>query len=421
MGGGGARDQRRSFIQARGASFPMFKSDHPAYAADMTLNELLSNEALRQHEFPVTRNQVFLAHAGVSPLPRRVAEAVREYAQQGAQADQEAGAVFARLQETRHLAARLLKAVPEEIAFVGPTSLALSYVAGGLEFQEGDNILIYREDYPSNVYPWMSLADRGVNMRSLRVRELGVIHPDDVRAQVDERTRLVALAAAHFVSGFRVDVQSIGRFLRERGILFCLDAIQTLGACPTTVEHVDFLAADAHKWLLGPCAAGILYVRRELQERLRPLVWGWHNVRCPNFVAQEEMVLRADARRYEAGTQNLLGLAGLHGALELILELGLDTIAAELRRKRAWLIPALQGQGWSVMNADASASASSGILTFGRDGRDLAALHARLEAANVRTSLRADRAGRQYLRLSPHAYNTDEELHRCLALTARAA
>ena len=386
----------------------------------MTLTELFSDESLRQREFPVTRDHVFLAHAAVCPLPRRVAEAIRTCAGQSSQDDQEKVPAARILGETRALAARLLNAAPEEIAFVGPTSVALSFVAGGLDFRQGDNVLIYLDDYPSNVYPWLALAERGVEVRFLKVRELGVIAPAAVREQVDERTRLVALATGHFLTGDRLDVASIGQLLRQRGILFCVDAIQTLGAFPTTVEHVDFLAADAHKWLLGPCAAGILYVRRELQEQLRPLALGWHNVRCPDFVAQERMVLRTDARRYEAGTHNLLGMAGLHAALELVLEMGVDSIAAELLRKRAWLIPALEAQGWSVLSARAPAAGTSGILSFGREGRNLAALHARLEAGNIRTSLRADRAGRQYLRLSPHFYNTDDELHRCLEATAQA-
>ena len=171
-----------------------------------------------------------------------------------------------RLDDARKLGAQLLNCQPDEIALVGPTSLALSFVAAGLKFRRGDNILIYHDDYPSNVYPWMALAERGVEVRLLNTRGLGVIRPKDVMGQVDENTRLVALASCHFISGFRLEHQAIGKFLRERGILFCLDAIQTLGAFPTTVEHVDFLAADAHKWLLGPCGAGIFYVRRELQE-----------------------------------------------------------------------------------------------------------------------------------------------------------
>ena len=154
----------------------------------------------------------------------------------------------------------------------------MSFVAAGLNFRKGDNILVYYDDYPSNVYPWMALAERGVEVRLLNTRGLGVIRPQDVMGQVDENTRLVALASCHFISGYRIEHETIGKFLRERGILFCLDAIQTLGAFPTTVEHVDFLAADAHKWLLGPCGAGVLYVRREIQDRLNPPIYGWHNV-----------------------------------------------------------------------------------------------------------------------------------------------
>ncbi len=382
----------------------------------MTLSEILSNEDLRRHEFPVTRDKIFLAHAGVCPLPRRVAEAIRDYATQGTLGDQETLGPALQMHQTRQLAARLLHAQPEEISFVGPTSLALSYVAAGLPLKKHDNILVYQDDYPSNVYPWMALAEKGVQVRFLNIRDLGRIRALDVRGQVDEATRLVALASCHFVSGHRIDLAGIGKFLRERGIPFCMDAIQTLGAFPTTVEHADFLAADAHKWLLGPCAAGIFFVRQAWQERLRPPVYGWHNVRCPNYVAQERIVFPPDGRRYEAGTHNLLGLAGLHAALELLLELGVDNIARELHRKRAWLVPALQARGWSVLEADAPPEHAGGIISIHRAGTDLAAVHEKLTATNIITSLRADRAGRRFLRLSPHFYNTDAELQRVLEL-----
>ena len=405
----------------------------------MTLTELLANEELRQREFPVARDKIFLAHAGVCPLPHRVAEAVSECAQRGTLGDQEAF-VLHRLNDARQLGAQLLNCQPEEIALVGPTSLALSFVAAGLGFRKGDNILIYHDDYPSNVYPWLALAERGVEVRLLNTRGLGIIRPQDVMGQVDENTRLVALASCHFISGYRIDFQAIGKFLRERGILFCLDAIQTLGAFPTTVEHVDFLAADAHKWLLGPCGAGLLYVRRELQEKLNPPIYGWHNVRCPNFVAQEQIIFRNGATKYEAGTHNLLGLVGLITAMELVLEIGIENMTAELLRKRAWLVPALQAKGFAVLNADAGTENASSIISFhqpgpGRDeaasaakagpglaevasaakaGKDLTALHKKLTDAGVVASLRADRKGQSYIRLSPHFYNTDAELQRTL-------
>ena len=382
----------------------------------MTLPEILSSEPLRQHEFPVARDKIFLAHAGVCPLPLRVAHAIRDYAALCTQGDQETLFPAQQIYRSRALAARLLDAQPEEIAFVGPTSLALSFVASGLDLKKNDTILIYFDDYPANVYPWMALAELGVKVRFLHTRELGRIRSMDVMDQVDEQTRLVALASCHFVSGYRIDLNAIGQALHQRNILFCVDAIQTLGAFPTTVEHVDFLAADAHKWLLGPCAAGILYARKSLQERLRPTAFGWHNVYCPNYVAQEELVFRADARRYEAGSQNLLGLVGLNAAMELVLEIGIENIAAELLRKRALLVPALRNKGYSVLNAEEPLANASGIVTFYRDDVDMAPLYQKFEAADIITSLRSDRAGRKYLRLSPHFYNTDAELGRVLEM-----
>ena len=378
----------------------------------MTLSEILSNEELRRHEFPVTRDKIFLAHAGDCPLPRRVAEAIADYARESASGDQEKFVYPAILDQGRKLAAQLLKCEPDEVAFVGPTSLALSFLASGLKLRRGDNILIYFDDYPSNVYPWMALADQGVEVRLMNTRGLGVIRPKDVMGQVDEHTRLVALASCHFITGYRIDFQAMGKYLHERNILFCLDDIQTLGAFPTTVEHVDMLAADAHKWLLGPCGAGLMYVRKPVQDRINPPIYGWNNVRCPNYVAQEQIVLRTGAQKYEAGTHNLLGIVGLVTAMGLLVELGVENIARELLRKRARLVPALQAKGCTVLQADAPAEAASGIVSFSRPGADLAALHQKFTDAGVITSLRADRTGQQYIRLSPHFYNTDAELDR---------
>jgi selenocysteine lyase/cysteine desulfurase len=381
----------------------------------MTLTEVLSNEELRQREFPVTWDKIFLAHAGVCPLPQRVAQVISECAEQSTLGDQEAFMLH-RLDDARKLGAQLLNCQLDEIALVGPTSLALSFVAAGLNFRKGDNVLIYHDDYPSNVYPWMALAKKGIEVRLLNTRGLGVIRSMDVMGQVDENTRLVALASCHFISGYRIDFTAIGKFLRARGILFCLDAIQTLGAFPTTVENIDFLAADAHKWLLGPCGAGVFYVRRELQEKLNPPIYGWHNVRNPNFVAQEKIEFRSGAVKFEAGTQNLIGLVGLIAAMELALEIGVENIAAELLRKRAWLLPALQAKGFTVLNADAKTENASSIISFLQPGENLAELHRKLSDAGVVASLRVDRKGQNYIRFSPHFYNTDAELQRAIAL-----
>src|SRR5215475_3773782 len=293
----------------------------------MTVAEVLENEELRRHEFPVVREKIFLAHAGDCPIPRRVSEAISNYARQCTTGDQETIIYPMILNDGRKLATQLLNCQPDEVAFVGPTSLGLSFIASGLKLRKGDNVLIYFDDYPSNVYPWLALADQGVEVRLMNTRGLGAIRPRDVMGQVDENTRLVALASCHFISGYRIDYQSIGRSLRERNILFCLDAIQTVGAFPTTVENVDLLAADAHKWMLGPCGAGLLYVNKSVQAQLNPPIYGWNNVRCPNYVAQEQIVFRPGSQKYEAGTHNLLGIVGLVAALQLVTDLGVDNIA----------------------------------------------------------------------------------------------
>src|SRR5580704_3572552 len=194
----------------------------------MTLSELLSNQDLRNHQFPVTRDKIFLAHAGDCPRPRRVADAITKYANDSTMGDQESIIYPRILEETRKVASRLLNSRPEEVSLVGPTSLALSFIAAGLRFRKSDNILIYFDDYPSNVYPWMALAEKGVQVRLMNIRELGQVRLIDVMGQVDENTRLVALASCHFITGTRLDYQAIGKFLRERNILFCVDAIQTL-------------------------------------------------------------------------------------------------------------------------------------------------------------------------------------------------
>src|SRR2546423_695892 len=271
----------------------------------MTLTEVLSNEELRRHEFPVAASQIFLGHAGDCPLPKRVADAISAYARRCTGGDQEKFVYPEIIERGRRLGAQLLNCQPSEVALVGPTSLALSLIASGLKFRRGENILIYFDDYPSNVYPWMAMAEQRVEVRMLNVRNLGIIRPQDVLGQIDENTRLVALASCHFISGYRLAHAEIGQVLRERNILFCLDAIQTVGAFETTVEHVDLLAADAHKWLLGPCGAGLIYVRRSLQERLNPPIYGWHNVRCPDYVAQEQIVFCNGAQKYQTGNAKL--------------------------------------------------------------------------------------------------------------------
>ncbi len=382
----------------------------------MTIAELQANEEIRQREFPVCASKVFLAHAGVCPLPRCVADAMARHGDDCTREDQEDAVPKGFMAETRSLAASLIQARPDEIAFVGPTSLGLSFVAGGLPWRRGDNVLVYFDDYPSNVYPWLALAERGVEVRYLNIREVGKIRLIDVQGQVDENTRLVALGGCHYISGWRINVEAIGKFLRSRDILFCVDGIQTLGAMPLSVGNVDFLAADAHKWLLGPCAAGILYVRRDVRDRLRPIVHGWHNVRSPDFLTQEDMRYRPDSGRYEAGTHNFAGIFGLRAALELIHEYGITEVGLDLVRKRMILVEALQQRGYTVLQPAPPPDNIGPIVSFFRPETDMSAIHSRLLAAGVVSSLRVLPDRTAVIRFSPHFYNTDRELERAVSL-----
>ena len=378
-----------------------------------TIEDIQSDEQLRIREFPVCKDQVFLSHAAVCPLPASVSQAIADYASACQFGDQEDAAVSLNAQ-TRLLAANLLGVQSSEVALVGPTSLALSFVASGFPWRKGDAILVYQDDYPSNVYPWMALSEWGVEVRFLNVSSPGGIRCIDVEGQIDENVRMVALASCHFLSGFRLEVEAIGRMLKERGIAFCLDAIQTIGAFPTPLDHVDFMAADAHKWMLGPCAAGLMIVKESMQDVLQPTTFGWHNVHCPDFVTAEDLILAPDARRYEAGSHNSMGIVGLNASLKLLQRIGIDNIARDLLAKRRLLVDELTQKKYRVMHADVEELHASGMVTFDRAGEDMRATHQRLKEKHIFTALRSDRHGRTYIRVSPHFYNTNEDLLRFL-------
>jgi selenocysteine lyase/cysteine desulfurase len=375
----------------------------------MNLDEIVQNETVRRREFPICERKIFLAHAGVSPLPRCVAGAIQRYAEAASRGNQEDVLPEGFLEESRQRAARLLGVSREEIAFVGSTSMGLAMVAAGLDWKTGDNVVCYRDDYPANVHPWMNLARQGVEVRYVQPRQYGNVTTADLEPLVDARTRLVALASAHFVSGWRLDAEAVGRFVHGRGALFCLDGIQTFGALRADLRHVDFAAAAAHKWLLGPLGIGILYVSRQHFERLRPAQVGAHTAMTPRFFAQEPMKFWPDARRYEPGSLNVLGLVGLHAALGLIEEIGLPAIERRVLTLAEQIIRAGRQRGWSVVGPSGGPGLS-GIVTFESATMDLSAAHARLERAGVVASLRWKRDGTVCLRFSAHFYNREQEV-----------
>jgi selenocysteine lyase/cysteine desulfurase len=378
------------------------------------MTPFFSGESERQRLFPVCRSKGFFAHAAVTALPACVADAMCAFVRQSCEMPQEFGAVLRDVKEARRTCARLIGAEPEEIALLGPTSLGLSLFANGLPWQPGDEVVCYAGDYPANVYPWLELRRRGVVVTLLHPASPGEITPELVAAALTPRTKLVALASCHFFSGYRIDVDAIGRMLHERGVLFSLDAIQTLGAFPLSVEHVDFLSADAHKWMLGPVAIGIVYVKKRHFDLCRPTLLGAWNVHSPNFVAQDEIRFMPTAQRYEPGVLNVPGIYGMNAALEMFLRFGVDRIAARILALTSHLVAGLQSRGYEI-HSPTEGPTASGIITFRHPERSATDSHARLEKAAIVCSLRHDREGRDYLRFSPHFYNTEAELDAALA------
>ena len=391
----------------------------------MNMETVIQDELARREAFPVTVECVFLGHAGVSPLPRVAVDLMRGFVERGSRHKQEGAWTETWVNAARTYAAELLGAEPREIALLGPTSLGLSLVAAGLPWHQGDEVVYYQDDYPANVYPWTALARRGVKPVALRPEAPGVITWEVVERALTDRTRLVSLATAHFLSGFRIDVDTIGRNLHERGILFCLDAIQTLGAFPVSVQHVDFLSADSHKWLLGPAGAGIVYVSREKFDLLEPALLGSWNVVSPQFVAQESIDFYEGARRYEPGMLNLPGIVGMAASLEMLLSLGIEAISErilELRRLFVEQLRALEYRQY-IEEHDRSPHAAdaerSGIITVFHPEKDMREVAHHLHAADIVVSLRYNRAGDAFLRFSSHFYNTAAELDRVLEVLSR--
>jgi len=373
---------------------------------------LFASEAERVSQFPVVSANLFLAHAGVTILPRCAADAMREHAEASCLRHQEFGDVLRDVQQTRALCAEIVGADAGEIALLGPTSLGLSLFANGLEWQAGDELLYYADDYPSNVYPWLALAEKGVVLKQIKPPEAGRITPELVAESLTPKTKLVALASCHFLSGWKIDVDAIGQLLHDRGVLFSLDAIQTIGSAPLSVKHVDFLSADAHKWMLGPLAIGIVYVAKRNFERCRPTLLGAWNVRSPDFVAQDKIVFEETARRYEPGVLNITGMYGMRASLEMLKHYGLAQVESAILEARDTLQGLLREAGFLFLSPDESQPLRSGILSARHPSHDAASLFSKLEAAGITASLRMTRDGTRWLRFSPHFYNTTAEMER---------
>ena len=365
-------------------------------------------DALREAEFPVARRWAYFDHAAVAPIPRRAGEVIRAWATE----QEDHGVVHwpaweTKLEAIRRDVARLIGAAADEVAFVASTTHGLGLVAEGFPWRDGDNVVTAAEEYPSNLFPWMNLADRGVALRTVPSRD-GRVWVEDLAAAMDDRTRVLTISHVEFASGFRNDLDALAELCRRRGAALCVDAIQGLGPLTIDVRRtpVDFLCADGHKWLLGPEGAGLLYVRRDWIDRLRPLGVGWHSVVGSYNVPRPELTLKPNAQRWEGGSFNMVGLQGLGASLALLLELGPEPVSRRILDRAAAVRELARSAGWQV-HGSTRPDDLSGIVALVRDGVDPDAFARRCRDRGLALACRRGR-----VRVSPHVYNNQDDLDR---------
>lgn len=361
--------------------------------------------------FPVTRHWIYMNHAAVAPVSTRVARAMNGFLR-----DQlENGSAnwkgwFETYARGRSLVARLVNGHADEIAFVKNTSEGVSLIANGLRLLPSDVVAVAQPEFPSNVYPWLALARRGIRVKWIpEVR--GRIPLDEIRRVLRRHPKVLALSFVEFLSGFRNDLVEIGKMCEEFSVFFFVDAIQGLGAFPVDVRgaRIDALACDSKKWLLGPEGAGFLFCSRRAQERIDVTVHGWTSVQNPTDFFARSIVYPPSARRFEPGGLNTVGIYGLAAALELVEEIGLGAISDRLLALTDRLAEGLRSRGYRLLSPRGE-NERSGIVSF---------KHSRIGSERIVMALQsksvvcAARLG--HVRLSPHYYLTEDEIDRALA------
>lgn len=377
----------------------------------MGYNEVESQEIWRRyrHEFPVTERLIYLNHAAVAPLPKRGAEAMRWLA---TDAEQNGSWHYPQWMEAvdglKAAVARLINAEAGEIATVKNTSEGIATVALGLKWKAGDRIVAFREEFPANFYIWKKLEE----WHGVRVEWLSCFDPLEKVEQAARGARLLAISYVQYLSGHRVDLEAIGDICARHGVFFFVDAIQGMGAFPLDVRKakIHALAADGHKWMLGPEGCGVLYIQQDRQDEIEPVEFGWTTVAGWQDYASRDMAVRRDAGRYECGTLNTVGCFGLRASVELILEAGVERIAAHVQRLGDLLAEGARAKGYELL-AERTPATGAGIVSIRKPGVDARMTWSKLKENGVTA---APRQG--WVRMSPHFYISPDDIGRVLEL-----
>ncbi len=359
-------------------------------------------------EFPIDDSIVYLNHAAVAPWPRRTAMAIQQFTEQnltrGATDYLDWLKVESRL---RIQLQQLINADScHEIALLKNTSEALSVVAHGLEWQSGDNIVSSNQEFPSNRIVWESLAPLGVELRQADLDQAD--SPEQALiARCDKNTRLLTISSVQYASGLRINLKTVGDFCRANNILFCVDAIQSLGVHPLDVQeiHADFVMADGHKWMLGPEGLALFYCRKEHLDRLTLHQYGWHMVEAVGDYNQESWIPAKSARRFECGSPNMLAIHALHASLSLLLELGMDAVEKMITERVDHMLNLIKQRPQLRLISPSAPLRRSGIVTFEHRQINTNSLYQLLMNAKV---ICAERGGG--VRFSPHFYTSIETI-----------
>lgn len=366
----------------------------------------------RREHFPFFERKICLTHASISPLPRRSSEAISAYAARLSSEGQFDYIHEAIYKSCKARIAAMLGhgAKVEEIAFAGSTSHALGLVATSFPWQAGENCVVADGDFPANVIIWKNLKHtHGVECKMITHRgEAMDLTLEDVLPLLDEKTRLVSLSAVHFLSGASLNLNEIGAELHRRGIKFCVDGIQAFGAIRLDLEHVDFVCADAHKWMLGPNGAAFMWARSEVLETMRPQILGWLSTQGRDNWFSYDTTPFPGAERFEPGARNYLGIVGMESSLALLQEVGPQKIEERILALRDYGSQKMKEAGAQLL-FEPRKQDKSGIFTFRFAGRDLEELNRKLDE-KFALSLRKDKRGEFVIRVSPHFMNCEADL-----------
>src|SRR5947209_637830 len=365
------------------------------------------NKSLRAL-FPMTERFVYLNHAAISPPPAQTIEAVaaqiKDVTENGSLHYRSWVAVRER---ARRLAAEMIGARTEQVAFMRNTSDGLSTIANGLSWKAGDNVVTFRREFPSNIYPWLRLrAAFGVEVRFSDERD-GRVDLDELIRLIDDRTRIVAISHVQYASGFRADLERVGRAARSHDALLVVDVIQAMGALPVNVEAelIDAVAGACHKWLLTPEGVGLLYLSDRARERVEPTLVGWASVTDPEDYGNFEQDWARGTLAWETGTAPTALIHGLESSLRLLTETGTERIAAHLLELTDYLCERLRSLDYKIISSRRDNEKSQIVCIHPKDGWTPLTLYAHLKKRNIIVAPRGER-----LRIAPHLYNTREDI-----------